>query len=217
MTTCRAYRPLIATEKASRRKAIRILAAAGIAVKAVAAFVQYSVATVRRWIRRGAETNDLNDRISDPEFFPKMEHLISLYKNPPRNLFFFDESPGIQILMRLSPDLRTEETKKRLEEFEYIRNGTMDVFACRETGRYEEGIAALKKSLQLAPNEVLGRVILVSLYMYAGREDEARATVAEIQRIDPNFSVDKFTKALPYKNEATRDRYIDSLRKAGLK
>ncbi len=31
--------------------------------------------------------------------------------------------------MRLSPDLRTEETKKRLEEFEYIRNGTMDVFA----------------------------------------------------------------------------------------
>jgi|WetSurMetagenome_2_1015567.scaffolds.fasta_scaffold07816_3 hypothetical protein len=55
--------------------------------------------------------------------------------------------------------------------------------ACRETGRYEEGIAALKKSLQVAPNEVFARVILVGLYMYAGREDEARATVAEIQRI----------------------------------
>ena len=89
--------------------------------------------------------------------------------------------------------------------------------ACRETGRYEEGIAALKKSLQVAPNEVFARVILVSLYMYAGREDEARATVAEIQRIAPNFSVERFAKILPYKNEATRDRYIDSLRKAGLK
>jgi adenylate cyclase len=99
-----------------------------------------------------------------------------------------------------------------------LRNSPYRIFAlaCRETGRYEEGIAAVKKSLQVAPNDVLNRVILVSLYMYAGREDEARATVAEIQRIAPNFSVERFAKILPYKDEATRDRYIDSLRKAGL-
>lgn len=67
--------------------------------------------------------------ISDPDFFPKMEHLVALYMDPPRHLFFFDECPGIQILKRLTPDLQTEEMKIRLEEFEYIRNGTMDVFA----------------------------------------------------------------------------------------
>jgi transposase len=67
--------------------------------------------------------------ITDPDFFPKMEHLVALFKNPPDNLFFFDECPGIQILQRLTPDMQTEETKKRIEEFEYIRNGTMDVFA----------------------------------------------------------------------------------------
>lgn len=67
--------------------------------------------------------------ITDPDFFPKMEHLIALYLNPPRNLFFFDECPGIQVLSRLVPDLQTEATRKRLEEFEYIRNGTLDVFA----------------------------------------------------------------------------------------
>ncbi len=67
--------------------------------------------------------------ITDPEFFPKMEHLVALYMNPPQFLFFFDESPAIQILKRLIPDQRTEEMKIRLEEFEYIRNGTMDVFA----------------------------------------------------------------------------------------
>ena len=50
-----------------------------------------------------------------------MEHLINLYLNPPPNLFFFDECPGIQILKRLIPDLRTDCMKKRLEEFEYIR------------------------------------------------------------------------------------------------
>jgi len=67
--------------------------------------------------------------ITDPDFFPKMEHLLALYANPPRFLFFFDECPGIQILKRMVPDLQTEQMKKRLEEFDYIRNGTMDVFA----------------------------------------------------------------------------------------
>jgi len=67
--------------------------------------------------------------ITDPNFFPKMDHLIKLYLNPPKNLFFFDECPGIQILKRLVPDLRTDKMKKRLEEFEYIRNGTMNVLA----------------------------------------------------------------------------------------
>ena len=68
-------------------------------------------------------------QITDPDFFPKMEHLIALYNNPPAHLYFFDECPGIQILKRLAPDLQTNEMKKRLEEFEYIRNGTMDVLA----------------------------------------------------------------------------------------
>ena len=67
--------------------------------------------------------------ITDPNFFPKMEHLIKLYLNPPKNLFFFDECPGIQILKRLLPDLQTDNEKKRIEEFEYIRNGTMNVLA----------------------------------------------------------------------------------------
>ena len=89
--------------------------------------------------------------------------------------------------------------------------------ACRETGRYEEGIAALKKSLQLAPNDVIARIVLVSLYMYAGREDEARATVAEIQTIDPNLSVARFARWSPWKEGPKRDRFLDSLRKAGLK
>ncbi len=67
--------------------------------------------------------------ITDPDFFPKMEHLVALYQNPPRHLFFFDECPGIQVLKRLTPDLQTDNMKQRLEEFEYIRNGTLDVFA----------------------------------------------------------------------------------------
>lgn len=67
--------------------------------------------------------------ITDPDFFPKMEHLVDLYMNPPANLFYFDECPNIQILQRLLPNLQSDSMKKRLEEFEYIRHGTMDVLA----------------------------------------------------------------------------------------
>lgn len=67
--------------------------------------------------------------ITDPDFFPKMHHLIKLYLNPPEHLYSFDECPGIQVLQRLAPDLQTEEMKIQLEEFEYIRHGTMDVLA----------------------------------------------------------------------------------------
>jgi hypothetical protein len=52
--------------------------------------------------------------------------------------------------------------------------------------------------------------------MYAGREDEARSTVAEIQRIDPNFSLARFARWTAWKEGPRRDRFIDSLRQAGL-
>ena len=193
-------------ERVDCRQGLLALAEAGVEKQVIGIFMECSVYTVRRWIRRGAQTDDLRDlprsgrpatyaeeialkvvafycqtrplpgcgrwtltwaeahlaahpeqigacpsrstihrtlrnsslkphlsiyflQITDPDFFPKMEHLLALYKNPPSNLYFFDECPGIQILKRLAPDLQTNEMKSRLEEFEYIRNGTMDVLA----------------------------------------------------------------------------------------
>lgn len=79
-------------------------------------------------------------QITDPDFFPKAERLIALYKAPPKNLFCFDECPGVQILQRIAPDLRPgddENIHRWWREFEYIRNGTTDLFAFLEvqTGR----------------------------------------------------------------------------------
>ncbi len=70
--------------------------------------------------------------ITDPDFFPKMEHLLELYENPPEHLFFFDECPGIQILQRIAPSMTTDEKMRWLKEFEYNRNGTLDIFAFLE-------------------------------------------------------------------------------------
>lgn len=76
--------------------------------------------------------------ISDPDFFPKMERVIALYKSNPKYLYCFDECPGIQVLQRLAPGLHPEmsleQKRKWLEEFEYIRHGTVDILAFLHVG-----------------------------------------------------------------------------------
>ena len=67
--------------------------------------------------------------ITDPDFFPKMEHIIDLYLNQPEYLFNFDECTGLQAKAPLCPDLPAGPDKKKYEEFEYKRNGTTDLMA----------------------------------------------------------------------------------------
>ncbi len=67
--------------------------------------------------------------ITDPEFFPKMEHIIELYLNPPEYLFCFDECTGIQAIQRLAPDFPVSAGSIFSREFQYKRNGTTDLIA----------------------------------------------------------------------------------------
>jgi hypothetical protein len=50
-----------------------------------------------------------------------------------------------------------------------------------------------------------------------GRDAEARAQAKEVLRIDSNFSMDSYSKRYGYKNKDDWNRYMDALRKAGLK
>jgi len=68
-------------------------------------------------------------QITDPDFFPKMDHVIPYYLNPPRNLYCFDECTCIQALKRLTPNLPATSGQPVLEDFDYIRNGTTDLMA----------------------------------------------------------------------------------------
>jgi hypothetical protein len=46
---------------------------------------------------------------------------------------------------------------------------------------------------------------------------EARAEAKEVVRIDPTFSLKDFEKTIPHKNRDRVKRYVEALRKAGLK
>jgi len=89
--------------------------------------------------------------------------------------------------------------------------------AYRMTGRYEEAIAELNKVLHRNPDYSGAWLNLAAIYSSLGREEQARAAVAEVLRLEPKFSLEHFAQTLPLKNQAKKERYINNLRKAGLK
>jgi adenylate cyclase len=89
--------------------------------------------------------------------------------------------------------------------------------AYRDIGRYEEAIAACKKVLHRQPNNLIAHIVLAATYSFSGRQEEARAEAAEVLRIDPKYSLERLAKTRPHKNQANTARFIDALRKAGLK
>jgi adenylate cyclase len=89
--------------------------------------------------------------------------------------------------------------------------------ALRSAGRFEEAASAFKKSIQRAPNNIFAHSGLAATYSMMGREEEARAEVAEVLRLNPKYSLDGVAKTSTYKDRSETDKIINALRKAGLK
>jgi transposase len=68
-------------------------------------------------------------QITDPDFFPKMDHIIGCYAHPPEHLYCFDECTCIQALNRITPTFPASAHQPAFEDFDYQRNGTTDLLA----------------------------------------------------------------------------------------
>jgi adenylate cyclase len=88
--------------------------------------------------------------------------------------------------------------------------------AYRFLGRYDDAIATLKRMLHIYPDHLPGHLNAAATYTLAGREEEARAEVAEVMRIDPQFSLERYARTIPYRR-ALVDELVMAYRKAGLK
>jgi adenylate cyclase len=84
-------------------------------------------------------------------------------------------------------------------------------------GQYEEAAEAYQRAIQRSPDFLLVRIGLAASFGALGHEEEARAAAIEVLRIDPKFTLERFAHGLLYKDQNDADRYIDALRKAGLK
>jgi len=81
----------------------------------------------------------------------------------------------------------------------------------------EEAISACEEALRRESNSLLAHVTATVAYGMCGREDDARATAAEVLRISPKFSLEKFSKNITFRNQAAMEEVVDVLRNAGLK
>ena len=87
----------------------------------------------------------------------------------------------------------------------------------RQLGQYEEAVALYKKMLhRYGPDHILAHLDLAVTFALMDREKEARAEGAEVLRIDPKFSIERYVKPMPM-DQSKKDKYIDLLRKTGLK
>jgi adenylate cyclase len=82
---------------------------------------------------------------------------------------------------------------------------------------YDEAREVLKRALIRDPDFLSTHVILAIHYIETGQKKKAQAEVAEILRINPNFSMEMMRARLPYKDKAILDERLEILRQAGLK
>jgi tetratricopeptide (TPR) repeat protein len=108
------------------------------------------------------------------------------------------------------------EKAMRLDPHNHDRYLYIEGWSYTQMGRYEEAVPILKRYLASYP--LPWQFLLVVDYIELGREPQARAEAAEILRISPNFSVEKFMlRNMVNQDETYRERVRIDLHKAGLK
>ncbi len=81
-------------------------------------------------------------------------------------------------------------------------------------GNYVEAASLLKRRIRLQPETDISRVLLASCYGHLGHEADARREWNEVLGINPDYSVERKARILPYANPADWDRFVEGLRKA---
>lgn len=82
--------------------------------------------------------------------------------------------------------------------------------------RFDEAVVALKRAVVRNPDALWPHVFLAVCHGHLAENVQARAQLAEVRRINPEFSVASLPNLLPYKSGADVDLVVDGLRKAGL-
>ncbi len=83
-------------------------------------------------------------------------------------------------------------------------------------GQFDEAVAVLKRRLERNPESWTGYALLASCFGHLGLLDEGRAALAQLLRLNPDFSIERRRRILPFKNPADFERRVEGLRKVGL-
>jgi len=84
------------------------------------------------------------------------------------------------------------------------------------SGQNEKAIETCEKLIDRTPQYLPGHLILAAAYSAADLMDEANAAASVIIKMNPKFTLEKYSKKLRFKNPADKELIISNLRKAGL-
>jgi adenylate cyclase len=82
--------------------------------------------------------------------------------------------------------------------------------------RYAEAVPPLRECASRMPNFRIVHLWLAAAYAQLGQLADAEAEAAEVARIEPGFTIDRWKITAPYKNGADAEHLFIGLRKAGL-
>jgi transposase/transposase-like protein len=117
----------------------------------------------------------------DPQLVDKVRDVVGLYMNPPNNavVFSFDEKTQVQALQRAQPILPMDIGQPERRTHNYIRNGTLDLFA----------------ALNVATGEVLARCKqkhrAVDFVTFLGEIDQSVEPDLQVHVVLDNLSAHK--------------------------
>ena len=89
--------------------------------------------------------------------------------------------------------------------------------AAYQLGRFPEAVGLLKRRILRNPETNSSRALLAAAYGQMGLVEEAREAWRELQRVNPDFSLDQRRTVLPFKNPDDFERVVEGLRKAGIR
>ena len=120
------------------------------------------------------------------------------------------------------------ESAKAIEHFERgMRLSPLDpltyfaftgmAFAHACAGRYDESVSWATKALHEQPSNAQALRVAAIAYALSDRMVDARAAMARLREVDPTLRLSNLDRVVaPLRRAEDRERYIESLRKAGL-
>src|SRR5258706_1247688 len=82
--------------------------------------------------------------------------------------------------------------------------------------RYEDAARLFRECASRQPNSQWSHLWLAATYAQSGQLDEARKETAEVLRINPGFTIERYKRILVHKNPKDVQHRLDGVRKAGL-
>ena len=82
--------------------------------------------------------------------------------------------------------------------------------------KVDEALPVLRGVKSANPRMIPARLALIGAHMACGRADEAAAEASNVLHDRLDLTLSKFAATQPFRDKALRERYLDSLREAGL-